>query len=309
MFTALVAFIAFFFWFVPQFVHAPASLLEKSAPKEEPKASILFGGDMMFDRFIRQKMMSKGDEYIFSCVDDVLRGADLVVANLEGPITALPSVSASSTIGSIENMTFTFSTSTARVLARRNIRLVNIGNNHIMNFGRDGLLQTKDWLDNAGIAYFGDPDKTEEERVERTDIAGIPFSFVNWSDWTSDKTDRTVQQVRTEAAASRVTVVYTHWGEEYATTSSPRAQQLARSFVDAGAALVVGSHPHVVQEHELYRDKHIYYSLGNFVFDQYWNDNVRNGLLLRVTFTPTKVEDIQEIPIRLERDGRTCLIE
>src|SRR5262249_36610589 len=160
-------------------------------------------------------------------------------------------VSEGSAIGSAENTTFTFPTSTAALLKRHNVTLVNLGNNHIMNFSREGLLQTKEWFASAGVSYFGDPDADEDGRVARPVINGIPFSFVNWSDWTSDKTDHTVAQVRKEAESGHVVVVYTHWGDEYV-PPTPQMRQLAHSFVDAGAAIVIGSHPHIVQEHEIY---------------------------------------------------------
>lgn len=276
-----------------------------SPAAEEPRVSIIFGGDMMFDRTIRTAMEEKGEDYVFSCVDDVLKSVDLVIANLEGPITSHESKSVGTSVGGEGNFTFTFPTSTAELLARHNIRLVSIGNNHVMNFGREGLVQTKRWLDGASVLYFGEPDLAESERVERTAIRNIPFSFVNWSDWTSDKTDHTVAQVREEAEGGRVVVVYTHWGEEYV-PASPRVMQLARSFVDAGASIVIGSHPHIVQEHEVYNGKHVYYSLGNFIFDQYWSESVRRGLLLRVEFTPTGVASVEEIPIDNQTDRRTC---
>jgi poly-gamma-glutamate synthesis protein (capsule biosynthesis protein) len=270
-----------------------------------PQASIIFGGDMMFDRTIRATIDQKGADFIFSCIDPVLRRADMVVANLEGPITSTSSVSVGSAVGGEGNYTFTFATSTVELLYRHNIRLVNIGNNHIMNFSRWGLEQTKEYLQESGVQYFGDPAAPEAERVARIYIGGIPFSFVNWSDWTSDKTDHTVAQVRQEARSGRVVVVYTHWGEEYMPTL-PRTKQLAHDFVDAGAAIVVGSHPHVVQEPEVYRGKSIYYSLGNFVFDQYWNEDVRTGLLLRVSFSSSGVRSVEEISVHLERDRTTC---
>lgn len=272
-----------------------------------PQATVLFAGDMMFDRSVRTVMEAKGGDFIFSCIDPMLQdGNDLVVANLEGPITDNPSRSEGSEVGGPDNYTFTFPPATAPLLAAHHIRLVNIGNNHIMNFSRAGLEETKQYLTAASVAYFGDPDSSESEKVERLTVNGINFSFVNWSDWTSDKTDHTVAQVRTEAQEGRVVVVYTHWGEEYATTSLPRVQALAHSFVDAGASLVTGSHPHVVQQHEVYKGKDIYYSLGNFIFDQYWNDDVRHGLLLKVVFGPTGVDSIKEIPVELEHDRRTC---
>lgn len=293
-------------WLMPFFVRAPIVVVHQL--REEPRAVLLFGGDMMFDRSIRVAMRGRGDDHVFSCILDTLRAVDLVVANLEGPITTHSSISEGSAPGDDRNFTFTFPTSTATLLARHNIRLVNIGNNHIMNFGREGLLQTKEWLKAAGVAYFGDPDATESDRVARITVNGLPFSFVNWSDWTSDKTDHTVAQVRAEADAGRITIVYTHWGNEYE-PPTPAMRQLAHSFIDAGAAVVIGSHPHVILEKETYGGKEIYYSLGNFVFDQYFNEDVRNGLALKMTFRDEGIVAIEEIPIYLERDRRTCLKE
>jgi poly-gamma-glutamate synthesis protein (capsule biosynthesis protein) len=279
--------------------------LYRAAPLPQKQAAILFVGDMMFDRSVRTTMEEKGSDYIFSCIDPLLAGADLVVGNLEGPITASSSRSVGSAVGSPDNFTFTFPTSTAALLARHNIRLVSIDNNHIMSFGRAGLAQTKALLAEAGVGYFGDPDAAESERVARIDVGGIPFSFVNWSDWTSDKTDHTVAQIRAEAESGRVVVAYNHWGDEYV-PPPPRVRELAHEMADAGAAIVIGGHPHIVQEHELYHGTDIYYSLGNFIFDQYWNDAVSHGLALRVVFSESGVRSIAEIPVALGRDRRTC---
>ncbi len=302
----IAAVIGFFVGILPTFGEELRYRMPLPASIARPEVTVLFGGDMMFDRSVRQYMEQQGDDHVFSCIVDVLNKPDFVVANLEGPITDNPSISVGSTPGDSNNFTFTFSPSTAALLARHNIRLVNLGNNHIMNFGRDGLAQTKDFLDASGVGYFGDPDALEAERVARIELRGIPFAFVNWSDWTSDKTDHTVAQVRKEAEAGRVVVVYTHWGEEYV-PATERMKRLAHDFVDAGAELVIGSHPHVVQEHEVYGGKHIYYSLGNFIFDQYWMDSVRSGLLVEVIFTREGVKSVRDIPVWLERDRRTCV--
>ena len=314
--AGLVAFFAAFFSF-----GAPAESGDRPLPLPvllaPPEVEILFGGDMMFDRAIRIAAEEHGDDYLFSCIAETLRSADFVVANLEGPITSFNSMSTGSTVGTPENFTFTFPTSTAELLYRHNIRLVSLGNNHILNFGREGLLQTKDWLERAGVDYFGDPDVGESERVTRLMLRGIPFSFVNWSDWipigkpsasngAGELGNSVVEQIGTEAGLGRIVVVYTHWGEEYVPPTE-RMKRLAHDFVDAGAEIVIGSHPHIVQEHEVFKDKHIYYSLGNFVFDQYWMESVREGLLLKVTFGGKGVIDVQEIPIELKRDRTVCL--
>ena len=271
----------------------------------QPRATVLFGGDMMFDRSIRTAVSAQGGDFIFSCLDPLLQGKDLVVANLEGPITDNPSISQFSVPEGENNFTFTFPTSTAALLFAHNIRLVNLGNNHMLNFKREGLLQTKRYLHDAGVGFFGDPDVPDPGRVARIDIKGVPFSFVNWSDWTSDNTDLTLTQVRSEVADGRVVVVYTHWGEEYIQPTN-RMILLAHAFIDEGASIVIGSHPHVVQLKEEYKGKLIYYSLGNMIFDQYFDEAVTHGLMLEVTFSLTGVETIQEHPIILLPDRRTC---
>lgn len=271
---------------------------------EEQQATVLFGGDMMFDRFIRIKTDRFGDGFALACVQNVLADADVVVANLEGPITPYSSVSASSTVGTLANMTFTFPTTTADMLARHNIRLVNLGNNHIQNFGVGGMQLTTYFLARSGVDFFGAPPL---RAFARRDMSGVPLAFISYNEFGPGRDD-VVPDIEAARRDGYLPIVYTHWGNEYATTSAPREQRLAHSFIDAGAEIVIGSHPHVIQEHEMYRGKHIYYSLGNLIFDQYWNTDVRTGLLLRVTFTKNGVQGIEEIYTELQRDGRTCLL-
>lgn len=302
-------------WLTPFVAAAPALNVRDMVSAPSHEATILFGGDMMFDRSIRTTTEEKGGDFLFSCIDTTLRDADLVVANLEGPITNHESKSVGSEVGGDGNYTFTFPTSTAELLKRHNIALVNLGNNHMLNFSREGLVQTKKWLDEAGVAYFGDSDLLEADKVARPTINGLLFSFVNWSDWTpvgkpaasygAGIDNSVVQQIRKEKESGRIVVVYAHWGDEYAPPTKPM-RQLAHSFIDAGAAIVIGSHPHIVQEHEIYKGKNIYYSLGNFIFDQYFSEEVRSGLLLRIIFDEHGIASIEEIPIYLEQDRRTC---
>jgi len=317
MTTQVVALVAgFFAWLIPVFADAPIVVRNVFEDVKPSRAVLLFGGDMMFDRAIRIAMIENGDDHVFSCIAEVLQSADFVVANLEGPITPYASKSIGSTVGSPENFTFTFTTSTASLLKRHNISLVNLGNNHILNFGQDGVTQTKKWLEAAGVSYFGDPQGEASDRVARLDVKGIPFSFINWSDWTGGTKEEVVAQISAERAAGRMPIVYTHWGDEYVAPSE-RMEALAHAFIDAGAEIVIGSHPHVVLEHEIYpprlasgeagNGKYIYYSLGNLVFDQYFNEEVRSGLMLKIVFDKSGVDSITPIATYLERDRRTCL--
>jgi len=289
-------------------VPIPAHLLAHAAqavqlPKPQSTAQVLFVGDMMFDRSVRTKVDEKGGNYIFSCVDPLLYLQDLVVGNLEGPITDEPSVSASSTPGDENNFTFTFPPRTAQLLYDHNIRVVNIGNNHIYNFGVAGVRSTVKYLSDAGVRSFGDPihASTDDE-----DVYGVPLAFINYNQFVgTGSASTTLQQIAAARAQGKIPVVFTHWGEEYL-PATDREKDLAHRFIDAGAEIVIGTHPHVVQEHEIYKGKYIYYSLGNFIFDQYWDESVSNGLTLEVRFDQNGVTSVKEIPVQLDRDRRTC---
>ncbi len=273
-----------------------------------PRASVIFGGDMMFDRAVRTTIEKNGGDHIFSCIKDVLANADLVVANLEGPITANASKSVGSVVGSPQNFIFTFPLSIAPLLAKHHIDMVNLGNNHIMNFGASGARSTRTILDAVGVRYFGDP---LSSNVATSSIANVSLAFISYNEFIGDahkSASTTIAQIKAARARGELPVVYTHWGIEYRPIAPRYVRDIAHRFADAGAAIVIGSHPHVVEDHETYRDVPIYYSLGNFIFDQYWEDAVRRGLLLRVVFTPEGVESIQEIPTWIGRDRRPCPI-
>ena len=273
-----------------------------------PHATVLFGGDMMFDRTIRSIIDKKGGDFVFSCIDPLLKKEDLVVANLEGPITNNVSKSTETTPGHPDNMTFTFPPSTASLLLGHNIRIVNLGNNHIDNFRTAGIQSTIDILRRSGVGYFGDPLKSS---VMAGEINHVHIAYINYNQFIGSDTENastTLAQIRSAREEGYLPVVYTHWGVEYAGIAPQWIKSLAHQFIDAGAEIVIGSHPHVVEDSEHYKNKYIYYSLGNFVFDQYWNDAVRHGLLLETTFTPTGVASVREIPIEMQRDGRTCEI-
>ncbi|HEY4527211.1 MAG TPA: CapA family protein [Candidatus Paceibacterota bacterium] len=273
----------------------------------EQKAVVLFGGDMMFDRSVRTAAERNGEDFLFSCIDTVLAGADLTVANLEGPITDNLSRSVGSAIGSPDNFIFTFPRTTAELLKRHRIEMVSLGNNHILNFGYSGVRSTQEALQAAGVAYFGDP---IADTVTIKTVGGISFALIAYNEfgpYGGKAAATTTERHITEAKiAGFMPVVFAHWGIEYEPFAAEYQRLYAHRFVDAGAVAVIGAHPHVVQNHEIYNGVPIYYSLGNFVFDQYFIEEVRHGLFLKVTFNGEGVESIEEIPIVLNKDRTVC---
>lgn len=273
-------------------------------PTPTPHTEVLFIGDMMLDRSVRQTMEAKGADYIFSCINSTLAEADMVVGNLEGPITPNPSKSAGSAIGSHDNFVFTFPEYVAPLLARNNIRAVSLGNNHILNFGTEGLESTVRALREAHVGYFGEPGGQSVSEVESE---GIKLTLIGYNEFDSGWTaSTTISHILVARAKGHLPVVFAHWGDEYKAANN-RQKSLAHQFIDAGAELVVGVHPHVIQESEVYKGKHVYYSLGNFIFDQYWNEAVRTGLMVEVSFDLSGVIGTKEKKVTLGRDRRTCV--
>ena len=146
---------------------------------EKKQFCILFLGDLMFDRYIRQVAEKKGNEFIFEKVRNLLLENDLVVANLEGPITDNASKSINTQIGEKNHLIFTFDKNLAGTLFGENIKLVNLGNNHILNFGSNGLDSTKKYLSEARVEYFGDGDTIVKN------INGTRIGFVNYNQFCS----------------------------------------------------------------------------------------------------------------------------
>lgn len=267
--------------------------------------NILFLGDMMFDRNIRLAINKNSGEFIFQKVENLFQNNDLVVGNLEGPITDYRSVSVNSRMGSANNFTFTFDPSVAGLLAGENIKLVNLGNNHILNFGTSGVAKTRKYLAESGIDFFGDPEKGSI--VEN--INGFKIAFVSYNQFFTDGDKKAFQNLEdVKKNNPDLIILYAHWGAEYMTKPGTSMKVLAHKFIDSGVDLVIGSHPHVVQSKEEYKGKLIYYSLGNFIFDQYFSANTEKGLAVKVEIDPIdKKISAEEYPVRMEKSGQTVL--
>jgi AmmeMemoRadiSam system protein B len=266
----------------------------------EKQKKILFVGDMLFDRYIRQIITKRGENYPFSCVDHLLQSVDIVVGNLEGPITEHQSISIGSKIGSAENYVFTFPTTTPLLLARHNIGLVNLGNNHINNFGKAGIESTKKYLAAAGVHYIGGVEG--DEPLHR--IGDI--SFVSFNQFGGQSPEKVASVITTERAQNQTVIVYTHWGQEYS-QSVDGIENIAELFVKSGASAIIGSHPHIVIPRRNIGNVPVYYSLGNFIFDQYFDSTVTKGLAVLLSVTDGIIKT-WEYPLSLEPDGRTCVV-
>lgn len=167
-----------------------------------------------------------------------------------------------------------------------------------------GVLSTMRSLQKAMVGHFGEPGTRSVHEIESS---GVALSFIGYNQFDSGwSASTTVAQIHDARTQERIPVVFAHWGDEYKPANSHQ-KKLAHLFIDEGAELVIGAHPHVIQEHEMYKEKHIYYSLGNFIFDQYWNESVRTGIIATVSFDGAGTTGVREQLVALGRDRRTCV--
>lgn len=266
---------------------------------------LLFAGDAMVDRTVRVVAEREGYDFLLEPLIAVFEDHDLVIMNLEGPITVFPSVSVFASEGNPHNTRFTFDPRVAGVLGEFGV-IVHLGNNHIWDFGKEGIQQTKQVLSKENVSFFGDSGGHTESVLVK-EVGGMRVGFVSYNEFSGESESRAKTSLRLLDSSTDFLVLYAHWGEEYTNIPTSAQVVLARQFVDNGADLIVGSHPHVVQTSDIYNHVPIYYSLGNVIFDQYWEKSVRCGALLSVEIKKGEVKSHELIPVRLERTRQTVL--
>lgn len=269
-----------------------------------PAVSVLFVGDMMFDRTVRTFGTNNGWDTVFRCTAETLRSFDAVVGNMEGPVTTHASISVGKMPGERGNTQFTFPIDIPSILSSYNVQAVSLANNHIRDFGKDGVAQTRSFLEAASIRYVGDPADSSTLST-RVVIAPLSFVLVGFNQFLGGDPKETVAEIKKYPPDDHV-VVFAHWGDEYVGVNEFQ-KTWARAFIDAGADAVIGAHPHVVQEVEYYKGKIIAYSLGNFIFDQYWNDAVSNGLGIALTFAPDQIMGVEYLTFSRNKTPEPCV--
>lgn len=265
---------------------ATDSLLVKAVPQVQTQSqakytttSLFFAGDIMLDRNVLVNT-KKTSNYDYPLAKFLLpEKFDLRIANLEGPITNnLP-------YADPHRMSFTFSPRFLPAL-KDNFEILNLANNHTDNFGKKGLTQTREYLATSSIQYFGDPNNQQTFLSTSTTLNGIKIGLVGYNQLVNIGFDDVLSEVRSLKSEVNFVVVYPHWGAEYQ-TEKPTALQVseAHQLIDAGADLIIGSHSHVIEPIEEYKGKMIFYSLGNFIFDQYFSPETQQGLTVGIYLT------------------------
>lgn len=277
----------------------------------EPSFTIAVAGDIILGRTVHRIMERSGDWAApFRAVAPLLAGADLTVADLECALT-------SSFAPPDDPFTMRFMTFPQAVegLLLAGIDAVSLANNHSMDFGAQGMRDTLAILQAHGIAHCGIGETlAEARRPALLDVAGTTIALLGYDgisgawygageDWpgTAPLTvEYVIEDVSAAAGLADIVIPFFHWGIEYTLLPTEEQRRIARAAIDAGATLVLGSHPHWLQGFEFYRGKPIFYSLGNFVFDQEWSLETKQGVILRLRFSGARLLTFSLEPVMIE---------
>jgi poly-gamma-glutamate synthesis protein (capsule biosynthesis protein) len=272
--------------------------------------TLLFAGDLMLADGPGQTIARGGDP--LAPFAAILNAADFRIGNLEIPIANGGQPHAS------KIATFRADPQVVPVLHGR-FDAVSLANNHSGDYGHDAFVETMRHLSNAGIAYFGGGHNlAEAHRPLWIDKNGLKIAILGYNEfkprafeaganwpgvaWSED--DLVIADIRAaKIAGADLVIPFMHWGWEKETRPSERQKAFARKMIDEGAALVVGSHPHVTQGAEIYKGKPIVYSLGNFVFDGFDYPEARRGWLLRLKLDKSGVVFWETLAAQIDDAG------
>lgn len=264
-------------------------------PQATPEMLFFGVGDVMLDRYVRTLMERKGNNYPFEVAAEqgMFSAGHLRFINLEGPVsTERPRKG---------DLIFKFDPAHIDLLLQNNINLVSLANNHTFDQGAKGFKETKDFLNEKKLNWTGHPTNDFEDHVFQTEVNGLKITVLGLHGATiALDITAAVEEVKRLKPLTDVLIVTPHWGVEYRTTNSTTQQSQAHQLIDAGADAIIGHHPHVVQNIEWYNNKPIIYSLGNFIFDQYFSRNTQKGLGVGLIFSPNKVE-LYEFPLDIPK--------
>jgi len=267
---------------------------------------ITLTGDILLDRGVRQVVEQKGVDQLFSAgIDSVFQTSDVVVGNLECPATKIHAPV-------FKQYIFRAEPEWLYDLKRHGVTHLNLANNHSIDQGRRGLVDTQENIIKAGMTPIGAGQNQEEAAtpVLLTDsprrvwlLASLQMALENYA-YLPDQpcvSQQSIEALRQRIAQLRQAdptcyiIVSLHWGWENHLEVVPRQRYEARRLIDAGADCLVCHHTHTRQPMEFYQEKPIFYSLGNFIFDPK-NELNSHGAMVRLTITEQGAT-AEEIPV------------
>jgi poly-gamma-glutamate synthesis protein (capsule biosynthesis protein) len=270
-----------------------------------PPLKVAFVGDLLLDRGIRTKIENQGIETLIdSSIIKRFRNSKIVIANLECPVTSIKSPIQKKYI-------FRGEPEWLHYLKASGITHLNMANNHSMDQGRKGLISTRENILSENMIPTGtginEEDACSPLLISKSPrniylLSSVQVASENWTylpklPGVCEESVKTVSERITSLRQNDehcIIIAQLHWGIEHQLKPTLSQKQIAHSLIDAGSDIIIGHHPHVIQTNEVYKSKHIFYSIGNFVFDQKDSINCQGKLV------ELKINNDEIIPNQIE---------
>lgn len=277
---------------------------------DEKVAQLTFVGDIMLGRAVKVKSERNNYEDVFKNIAYTWKDSEYVSGNVESAVLDNPEEFEK---GDKEIHLYA-ETKITDLLKDNGFTLANLSNNHLGDFGRKGVVSTIDAVEKAGIDYIGAGKNIEEaatyniQEINGIKVATIGISDIIPKDFSANETEAGIlstyypnynKLVYEASKEADITVVNAHWGVEYGVDESEAQRKIGQALIDAGADIIIGSHPHVLQPVETYKDGIIFYSMGNFVFDQGWS-RTRDSMVLNYYINEKGEGTFEVVPVRIE---------
>ncbi|MEK9134986.1 MAG: CapA family protein [Patescibacteria group bacterium] len=275
--------------------------------------SIILTGDIMLNRRVDLMMKAKNDyTFPFQKIAEELKKADIIFGNLESPISDKGKKTGSiysfrADPNAIEGLTFA------------GFDVLSLANDHVFDYGKIALEDTFLRLKTAGINYVGAGFNEREafspiiKEIDGTKIGFLAHTDLGSVFWTATKYssglalinleyfENILQDIKKAKLQVDVLIISLHSGEEYIKEPGQPQIDFAKAAIDAGADIIVGHHPHVVQRNESYHGGYIFYSLGNFIFDQNLSAETTQGQIVKVLIEDKKIKQVIPIDIKINQ--------
>lgn len=276
----------------------------------QDSTTIVMTGDIMLDRGVRKRIEAAGIDQLFSpAIDSLFCSSDFVIGNLECPATHIKAPA-------FKKFVFRAEPEWLTALRKHGFTHLNLANNHSIDQGRRGLTDTYTNIRYAGMTPIGAGASMKEaanavlitdtprpvyilssQRLPLENFAWLP-DLPSVSQEPMDSLLNRIRQIRIHKPAACI-IISLHWGWEHTTEPTLEQKITARQLIDAGADALVCHHSHTLQRIEFYHDKPIYYSIGNFIFDQTKPINTQTAIV-RLTITADTMK-AETIPVVIER--------
>jgi poly-gamma-glutamate synthesis protein (capsule biosynthesis protein) len=253
---------------------------------------------------VHSTISRRGFKYLFEQVKENIK-ADLVFGNLETTLSDINFKPYDFHLGQLRG-----SPAMANVLKKSGFNIINIANNHMMQFGPKPFVETCQSLEKCGIKIVGLRGDGEWYSIPvMLGIKNTQIGFLGYADpdkygheplFAINQRENVLHDVSKLRCLVDKVIVSLHWGDEFIRTPSPAQRRFANEMVGAGADIILGHHPHVIQEVESLRGAFICYSLGNFISDMVWNPRTREGLAMtfELTTEPVTLMRVEKAEIR-----------